>query len=136
MQVTDKRTAAFRAQSFIPKRRRGGRRKGERHVFVLGTEDLFKLFECCDVATLLAKLASIGVYRHVSGGAVIHRVGSTRMLIIWRFISQQLASGRLRIITPMQSVMDRLQRPSTERIFNQGTRRSSLPLVKRSIGMN
>src|SRR4029450_2977364 len=48
-------------------RRRGMRRKGERSVAVLGTEDLFKLLDCYDIDALLARLDELGVHRYVSG---------------------------------------------------------------------
>jgi hypothetical protein len=52
-----------------PRRRRGGRRKGERHVAVLNTADLFELFGCNDINVLLAMLGELGVKRYVAGYA-------------------------------------------------------------------
>jgi hypothetical protein len=54
-------------ERIIPKRRRGGRRKGEQRVAVLGAADLFNLLGCGDIATLLAQLDDLGVQRYVSG---------------------------------------------------------------------
>ena len=51
----------------LPKRGRGGLHKGEKRVAVLGTQDLFKLFECGDVDVLLAKLREVGIDRYVTG---------------------------------------------------------------------
>jgi hypothetical protein len=60
-----------------PKRRRGGRRKGEKRVAVLGTANLFELFQCSDVDVLLLNLQELGVYSYVSGwGAQRHVIVS------------------------------------------------------------
>ncbi len=56
-----------RPKEIAAKRGRGGRRKGERRVAVRGTDDLFKLFNCRDVDTLLATLDQLRVHAHVSG---------------------------------------------------------------------
>lgn len=56
-----------RMDRIVPKRRRGGRRKGEQRVAVLGTEDLYQLLGCSDVDSLLAKLKELGVGPYVSG---------------------------------------------------------------------
>ena len=50
-----------------PRRTRGGRRKGERRVVVLGNQDLFELLGCNDIDVLLVKLSAIGVQPHVCG---------------------------------------------------------------------
>jgi hypothetical protein len=50
-----------------PKRRRGGRRKGEQASAVLGNEDLFELLGCNDIDALLRALTDLGVEPHVSG---------------------------------------------------------------------
>ena len=52
----------------LPRRRRGGRRKGEKRVRIYGTAELFEMFQCNDVDTLLAKLNNLGVNPHVSNG--------------------------------------------------------------------
>ena len=49
-------------------RRRGGGRKGERHVEIFDTADLLRMLECDDVDTLLTKLDAAGVVPHISGG--------------------------------------------------------------------
>jgi hypothetical protein len=44
----------------IPPKRRRGRRRGERQVAVLGTQDLFELLGCSDIDALLARLKDLG----------------------------------------------------------------------------
>jgi hypothetical protein len=50
-----------------PRRRRGGRRKSERQVAVLGTQDLFELLGCSEINVLLARLKELGIKSYVSG---------------------------------------------------------------------
>jgi hypothetical protein len=50
-----------------PRRRRGGRRKGERTFVMLGMPALFDLFETRDIDVVLVKLAEIGIRPLVSG---------------------------------------------------------------------
>jgi hypothetical protein len=54
-------------ERILPKRRRGGRRKGEQRVAVLGNQDLFELLGCTDIDVLLQRLAEFGIHSHVSG---------------------------------------------------------------------
>jgi hypothetical protein len=49
------------------RRNRGGRRKGEKRVAVLGNRQLFELFECNDLDTLLVKLSAFDIRAHVNG---------------------------------------------------------------------
>jgi hypothetical protein len=50
-----------------PKRRRGGRRKGEQSFVMLGMPALRELLETNDVDVMLAKLAAMNIRPHVSG---------------------------------------------------------------------
>ena len=50
------------------RRRRGGRRKGERHARVYGTDELLALFACADVPTLISRMGELGLRPHVSTG--------------------------------------------------------------------
>ncbi len=54
-------------KQIVPKRRRGGRRKGERHVINLGPWALLKLFNCHDFDVLLDTLNRLGVHPYVTG---------------------------------------------------------------------
>ena len=55
------------ARSYVQKMSRGGHRKGEKRVAVLGNKELFKLFECDDVDVLLHKLKALEIKRYLSG---------------------------------------------------------------------
>jgi hypothetical protein len=54
-------------ERIAPRRRRGGRRKGERRFVMLGMSALFELYETRDIDVVLAKLAEVGIRPHVSG---------------------------------------------------------------------
>ena len=66
-------------------RRRGGGRKGERHVEIFDTADLRRMLECDDVDKLLAKLDAAGVVPHISGGP-----GGSRLVFVSGY---QLSDG-------------------------------------------
>jgi hypothetical protein len=50
-----------------PKRRRGGRRKGEQSFVMLGMPALRELLETSDIDVMLSKLAAMNIWPHVSG---------------------------------------------------------------------
>jgi hypothetical protein len=54
-------------ERILPRRGRGGRRKGERRVAVLGNQDRFELLGCNDIDVLLRMLKELGVHPYVSG---------------------------------------------------------------------
>lgn len=54
-------------KGIVPKRRRGGRRKGEKRVVYLGPWALLKLFYCRDFDVLLDAPKRLGVRPYVSG---------------------------------------------------------------------
>jgi hypothetical protein len=56
-----------RMDRFVPKRRRGGRRKGEQSFVMLGMPALREVLETSDVDAMLSKLASMQIWPHVSG---------------------------------------------------------------------
>ena len=58
-------------------RRRGGGRKGERHVEIFDTADLLRMLECDDVDTLLVKLDAADIMPHISGGP-----GGSRLVFV------------------------------------------------------